>query len=139
MKKVLSVFIATILLICSLVSCVNTANDPLALADQFEEKNYDVGIAIDDDEIKELANEIDIRAKGIKYILHVAPQEEDEWDRWGIFIFCEDIKTAKNAAEGLREYIDENEDFKEEVARAIVEQEGALVFVGCEDAWEDRK
>ena len=142
MKKFICLF-ASIMLLLTLASCSKDADnssvsneDPISLAKFLDNEGYSVKMIVDDEEIKEFANEFNVRAKGI-YCLFIAAPDEYEYEKMGVFVYCESIEIAQTMAEDLQEFVDENEDFDEEVDRGIVERKDNLVFIGCEDAWED--
>ena len=137
MKKFLSVFMVILLCVMAFSSCGKTKDDPLALAKFFDEKDYYVELAIDDEDIGDCADMFEVRAKGIEYILFAAPDDGEDDEKAGVFIFCESKDVAEKVFEDLEEFIEDDEDFSEDVVRGIVERSGKLVFVGCEDTWED--
>lgn len=134
MKKILILFSILALLLCFFSSCKFKNLDPDDIAKTLEDNQYGVYFEWDKDEIKNTADEMDIRSKGIYCILYAEPDKY--WDeRSGYFIFCESNDIAKKIEKDLKE----NDDIKDWVTRCIVERSKKTVFIGCEDVWEDIK
>ena len=141
MKKTLSLIMITIVLaLCLSVfsSCNSMKNDPLALANYFDDNNYYTYISIDDEDIKDVADELKVRAKGIECVVMVEPDNYGD-ERMGIFIYCESASVAKDLFEDLETFAQNNQEITDEIERCIVERSGILAYIGCEDAWEDMK
>ena len=139
MKKIISLLITIIMLVCVFTSCANSENDLLTIARQFEEKDYWVDINIEDDDIQDWADEFEIRSKGIECVLFVTPDDGSDDYKAGIFIFFEDTQTANTAEKDIKEEIEKDDSFADYITRCIVKRDGTLVFVGSEYAWDDRK
>ena len=141
MKKV--IFIFTILCALILSSCsMFEKNDAISLAKSYDEKDYAVGIVVDDEEIKDMADEFEVRSKGILCMVVVCPRDTDGYEDYtksGFYIYCDDEETAESLVEDLEEYIDNNEDFKEEISREMVDRKKKIVYIGSEDTWEDNQ
>ena len=135
MRKIM-IFVA-IMYILMLSSCSNVKDDPTDLAKNYDAKDYAVKMCVDDEEIKEFADEFEVRSKGIYCIVVVVPNNGDDYDKMGIFIYCNDNDSAEKMAEDLEKYVNSNEDFKEETLRETVDRKGKVVFIGSEDTWED--
>ena len=138
MKKIISLFITIIMLVCIFASCANNKNDLLTIARQFEEQDYWVEIIIDDDEIQDYADDLEIKSKGIECVMLVDPSSYNE-NKVGLFIFFENTKTARTAEKDLKKEIEKDDSFADTITRCIVKRNGTLVFVGSEYAWDDRK
>ena len=139
MKKTLSIIMIVIsLTVCLSVlsSCDNMKKDPLALASFFDDNNYYTYISIDDEDIKDVADELKVRAKGITCVVAVQPDNYED-ERMGIFIYCESASVAKELFADLETFVQNNQEFTDEIERCIVECSGTLAYIGCEDAWED--
>lgn len=139
MKKIISLLITIIMLVCVFTSCANSENDLLTIARQFEEKDYWVEINIDDDDIQDWADEFEIRSKGIECVLLITPDDGSDDYKGGIFIFFEDTQTANTAEKDIKKEIEKDNSFADYITRCIVKRNGTLVFVGSEYAWDDRK
>ena len=137
MRKIM-IFVA-IMCILMLSSCSNIKDDPVDLAKSYDAKEYAVKMYVDDEEIKEFADEFEVRSKEVFCIVAVAPNNGDDYDKMGIFIYCNDNDSAEKMAEDLEQYVNSNEDFKEEILREIVDRKGKVVFIGSEDTWEENQ
>ena len=137
MKKTLILILVVTICILLVTSCSDSTNNPLTLAKQFDEKDYAVKMFVDDEEIKDFADEFEVSSKGIYCIIVVAPNNGDDYEKAGIFVYCNDNKFAEKTADDLEDYARYNEDFKEEIKRQTVNIDGKIVFIGCEDTWED--
>ena len=135
MKKILCVAVIIFITILSLSSCSNLSSNPLKTAKSLNEEGYEAFI-VTGETIKEFADEFKVRSKGISCVV-VARDEGGRIGSGGLFIYCDDNTTAKNMVEDLEDFIDSNEDFDEDFVRGIVERSGKIVFIGCEDTWED--
>lgn len=140
MKKIISLFTAIILLACIFTSCANNKNDLLTIARTFVEKDYWVEIAISDDDIQDMADNLDIKSNGIECVLVVSPDNGSDEEKAGIFVFFKDTKTAQNAEKDLKDFIKDDDNYiVEDIIRCVVKRTDNLVFFGSEYAWDDRK
>jgi hypothetical protein len=137
MRKIMIFF--AIICVLMLGSCSNVKDDPISLAKSYDAKEYAVKMFVDDEEIKEFADELEVRSKGIYCIVAVAPNNGDDDDKMGVYIYCNDNDSAEKMVEDLEQYAKNNEDFKEEILRQIVDRKGNVVFIGSEDTWEDNQ
>ena len=138
MKKLLILVVAGIMCALTLFSCSSTADDPIELVKMYDEKDYYVEIVVDEEDIEDIADEVEIRSKGIYCFISV---ESNDYglEKGGIFIWCNDNASAKKTAEDLEEYNDANpgDDLGEGFTRFTIERKGNLVFLGSEYAWEE--
>ena len=140
MKKIISLSIAIILLACIFTSCANNSNDLLEISRTFVEKDYWVEISVTDDNIQDLADTLDIKSNGIECVMVVSPDDGDDEEKGGIFVFFKDAKTAQNAEKDLKNFIEEDDNYVvEDIIRCVVKRTNNLVFFGSEYAWDDRK
>ena len=99
MKKVFSLVIVVFVFVLSLCSCsilnLNLNNDPITLAKKFDEKDYAVTILIDDKEIEGVADDLEVRSSGISCIVGVCPNDGDDINKLGMFIYCNDKDSAE--------------------------------------------
>ena len=140
MKKIISLSIAIILLACIFTSCANNSNDLLEISRTFVEKDYWVEISVTDDDIQDLADTLDIKSNGIECVMVVSPDDGDDEEKSGIFVFFKDTKTAQNAEKDLKDFIEEDDNYVvEDIIRCVVKRSNNVVFFGSEYAWDDRK
>ena len=123
---------ALALVACTLVACGSKAVDPFDIMVRLGEKDYGIYFMINEDDIEEMANEIDVSSRGVEYLIYVEPDKYYD-ERAGVFIFCED----KQSADKLEATLEDNADEKNHITRDIVVRKGLMIFYGCEDAWED--
>ena len=133
MKKTTFTFI--ILFVLTLTSCSKSDNAPLTLAKLFDEKDYEVKMFVDNEEIREFSNDFEINHKGIRCVISVVPDNGNDYQA-GIFIYFESTDSAKEATWDLESCADEN-NFSKTVIRFTIKRRRNLVFVGCEDAWQE--
>lgn len=136
MKKIVSLLIATILLSCIFLSCSSSSNDPIDLAHQLDEKDHNVRVCVDDEEIEEIADAFETRSKGIRCVIVAIPNNGEDGEEMGLFVYCDSTSVAEDLIKDLEDYVDKNNDFRDNIERVIVEQSEKIVFVGCEDVWE---
>ena len=137
MKKKLSVLAFIIALMCFLSSCVTISNDPTKLAVVLGEKGYDTWVYVDSEEILDIGDvEFDLNFKNVYCVISAIPKGSHDDDQAGAFLYCESRSSARKLEKALKEYLD---DVKDEAMRATVERTGKIVFVGCEDMWEDMR
>ncbi len=134
MKKFLIISFILITIVCLFSSCSKISKDPIDLAKQLDEVDYVVSIIVDDDEIKDVADNFEIRAKSIEYIVAAIPGYDDE--KAGVFVYCDNKTHAERMEDDLLDFLDDNED---DITRGIVERYGKIVFIGCEDVLDDGK
>ena len=147
MKRIIAVVLAMLACVVVFSSCFGggkNQNDPIKLAQAFDDEDYTVGLMVDESQITEIADEFEVSSKGIYCILVVSPEEDDddyygndEKSKAGMFIYCEDSATAKKMQKELTAFSESDEDFKEDIKRPVVERSGKMVFVGSADAWEE--
>ncbi|MBQ8174493.1 MAG: hypothetical protein IJ009_03745 [Clostridia bacterium] len=137
MKKLFSTLLVAVLLLGTLTACMggNKMDDPIFLA-QILDEDYDLGLIVDDEDVSMHADDLEIREKGISWLLWAEPSD-DGGEKLGCFIFCEDVDTAKKMAADLEKYLDKNDELREFMVRCTIERSGDMVFFGCEDVWED--
>ncbi len=139
MKKIIVFIVAMLMCVISMSSCAIAKNDPISVAIAFEDEDYIAKISVDEETVKGIADTFEIRSKGIYCVVAVTPESSSSATKLvseaGMFIYCEDTATAKEMVEDLEDFSD-SDDFKKSFDRGIIQREGKLVFVGCEDAWE---
>ncbi len=133
MRKILCMMVAVMALVGALASCSQQGGDPLSLAKTMDEADYEVSVYVDQDYLKEFAENWEIRSKGIEYIVCVY---RDSQKKSGVFFYCSDKETAERMVKDLEDHADK-EDLQDKYTRFMIERKGTLVFFGCEDAWED--
>ena len=137
MKKIIFSIITMIALM--LVSCSNSKDDPISLAKSYDEKGYEVEMIVDNEEINDFADELEIKGKAIYCIVAVAPNDGDDLEKSGVYIYCNDNDSAIKMEEDLEEFADNNEDFREDILRHTVNRKNNIVFIGSENTWEDNQ
>lgn len=137
MRKIMICF--AIMCVLMLGSCSNVKDDPIRLAKRYDTKEYAVTMIVDDEDIKNFADKFEVRSKGIYCIVAVVPNNGDDYDKMGIYVYCNDNDSAEKMVEDLEQYVNSDEDFKEEILRQIVDRKGKVVFIGSEDTWEDNQ
>lgn len=137
MKKITCMLLVMLMLLGTLTACMDKEPDPLALAKALDAEDYTVQMMVDDEQIGDVADELEIRAKGITCVLPACPNEGKDDDKIGIFIFCDSTDIAEDMIEDLEAFADKEEDLLDNIVRCIIERSGKMVFIGCEDAWED--
>ncbi len=130
-------FMIIMIMMLGLCSCAGKTDDPIEVAKNFDKKDYEVVVAVDNEDINDFADEFEIRGKEIRCIVAVCPNDGYDDEKMGVFIYCNDGSSAKKMVEDLEEFIDKNKDFDEEIIRCVIKKDGDLVFIGCEDAWEE--
>lgn len=137
MKRLICLALTIVTFAITMSSCSNKVNDPMDLALLYEGKGYYVQMIVDDETIKEVADDFEIRAAGIYCMVAVIPDNGDNDEELGVFLYCDSNDVAKNVFEDLNKFADSSEDFKEDYDRGIVEKSNTVVFIGCEDPWEE--
>ena len=137
MKKIWFSILAIAMCMMVFSSCSKSLKDPLVMARFYDDADYSVLVVIDDEGIGEIADELDIRSKGIDCVVVVAPEDDTEGEKIGMFIYCTTNEIAEKMADDLEEYAKSNDDFKDDIVRGMVERDKKLVFIGCEDTWEE--
>lgn len=153
MKKVLLMLVIVCVCVAMLASCSNEANyskDPIALASLLDNKERDIEIYIDKEDIDDTADSFDVRANGISCIVMVENSNDDEY---GIFIYCEENDDAEIMFEDLEEELeDQIEEYSkqygasvvagakeslEQLKAMVVGRYNKLVFAGSENLWDE--
>jgi len=101
------------------------------MAKTIAEADCGVKMYIDSEDIEDFADEFEVTAQGVYCMIAAFPEDEDE-EKGGFFIFCENKKFAKAVEEDFNELL-EDEDFEDYFIRATVFRKGKVVFVGSED------
>ena len=126
------------LLFLTLVSCSKPGNDPLSLAHFFDNKDFEVKMFVDDEEIRNFAKEFEISARGIYCVISVVPDNGNDFYRSGIYMYFDDADVAKDTTNDLYRCAD-TKNFSKNVISFTIKQSENLVFIGCENACKDSK
>ena len=137
MKKCLAIAMLTVVLVCAFSACMQTKGDPIETIKKLNEKNYSVEVIVNDEEIADLADDVEIKSEGI-YLIVVAVPNDSENGKMGLAFYCNSNDIAKELEEDLRAYLnkEKNNNIMETFVRGTVECEGSVVFMGCEDVWQ---
>lgn len=135
MKKTFS-FLLSFALVFTLLSCSKTEREPLDLADLFNEKNYEVKMFVDNEDLEAFSSSFEVSVDGIRCVISVVADNGSDYQRSGIFIYFDSTDAATRASQGLENCAAKN-NFKENVASFTVKKLCGLVFIGCEDLWQD--
>ena len=138
MKKIIFLIITMIALM--LVSCSYAKDDPISLAKNYDEQGYEVELIVDNEEINDFADEVEIKGKAIYCLVAVTPNDGEDQEKMGVYIYCNDNDSAIKMEEDLEEFVSNNEDyFREDIIRLTVNRKNNVVFIGSENAWEDNQ
>jgi len=139
---VLLFLIVVILGVLLISSRISSKNDPMSLVKNFNEKDYRVQMWVNNEDIKDMADGLEVRSNGIICYIAASPSDIENLGeaakKAGVFFCCKDNKTAKKLQADLEAFVSKEEEFQEFV-RGIVVRDGKIVFMGCEDVWEERK
>ena len=134
MKKIISLILVVITLVCALTACTRFGKEPKAYAKELKEKGFYVELYDADDTyesigIYSIAESFDIEdyASWIDYIVFCENEEE------GYFFYCHDTKAAKNIKKELEELTEKYKGY----ADAVVKRQGKIVYFGAEENWKD--
>ena len=137
MKKIIFLIITMIALM--LASCSDDKDDPISLAKNYDEKGYEVEMIVDSEDINDFADEVEIKGKAIYCLVAVTPNDGEDHEKFGVYIYCNDNDSAIKMEEDLAEFVSNNEDFREDIIRHTVNRKNNVVFIGSENAWEDNQ
>ena len=125
MKRICAILVVILISMVALTSCAEFEKDPYDMKKDLLRKDFYVEMLDDEDEIEEIADEFEIRSKGIECIVFCENEEE------GYFIYCDKISIAKKAEEDLWDLIDEYD-----MDDAILKRDGKIIYFGSEENWE---
>ena len=128
MKK--SVLFILVIFLCVSVfsSCSSLGNaNPYDLALKLEEKNYDVYIGVDGNDLYSLVSGLGIDEDNIHCLLFVKSSTKDST---AVIIFCYETSTAEDVEEAFSNLKNNNE-------IEIVKRDGKVVFVGPESILDE--
>ena len=87
MKKVLALGMVVVSCVMALSSCSSVfTKDPLDLARKFDEDDYLVKVAIDDEDIADFADEFDLNGRDVDCIVVAVPDDGDDYDEMVVFL-----------------------------------------------------
>ena len=135
MKKILSLSLVLCICILALISCSKVENDPVAMAQLLDEDGYYVELYLDESDIEDIAEEFEISRQGVYCMLGAFPEEDEDEEKGGFFVFCDKTKNAKEVEEDLNDVFDDLED-EFGFSRMTVVRDGEVVFFGNEGMWE---
>ena len=145
MKKILALLVTSLLLVSVLTSCAvvekifpskSTTDGPLEIAEHYDKKGYDVLLKVDDDELEEMAEDIEFGDQDFEYALIVSDSESSDTYKYGVFVFCKDEDTAQKVEAKLNEQKEESSGTMDSF---VVNRDGKIVFLGTQSVWEDKK
>ena len=133
MKKLLSAILLLLVLSCALTSCTRIHKDPLDAAKQLDEKDYFVSLTVDEGSIKSFGKTLGIKISGVSSYLYAFPEDGNQ-EKGGYLFYCDKTENAKDLERELEDLLDEKEFY---FKRGTIKRSGKIVFIGCEDVWED--
>ena len=136
LTKASIIIVSTVFLILVLASCSKLNENPVKIVQHLDKEGYDSEVLIDPSDMDDVADETGIKERDIEWLIMTSPEAWNKSDESGILIYCISNSAAKKMVEDLEDYIDDNEDFEEEVERFTIERKGKYVFFGCEYVWE---